>query len=195
MRKIVIFIISIFMIISISLITAQGNEEQFAGEIPEESAKPSGLVWQPAVPFVKPDTELLRTELTELQYCVTQEDDTERPFDNAYWDNKDPGIYVDIISGEPLFSSTDKYVSGSGWPSFTRPLSAELVVEREDNTLSSPRTEVRSLLADSHLGHVFTDGPAETGLRYCINSAALRFVPLAQMEAEGYGSFLYLFEN
>ena len=115
--------------------------------------------------------------LTPLQYYVTQEDGTEPPFDNAYWDNKQAGIYVDVVSGEPLFSSTDKYDSGTGWPSFTRPLEPGNIVEHEDLTLSMPRTEVRSAQGDSHLGHVFSDGPEPTGLRYCINSAALRFIP------------------
>jgi peptide methionine sulfoxide reductase msrA/msrB len=135
----------------------------------------------------------LKQRLTPLQYEVTQEEGTEPPFDNAYWDNKAPGIYVDVVSGEPLFASTDKYDSGTGWPSFSRPLVADNLVERTDYKIIYPRTEVRSRGAGSHLGHVFDDGPAPSGLRYCINSAALRFVPKERLAAEGYGDFLPLF--
>lgn len=134
-------------------------------------------------------------ELTPLQYKVTQEEGTEPPFRNEYWDNKQPGIYVDIVSGEPLFSSLDKYRSGTGWPSFTKPLVPDNVVEKTDHHLGYARTEVRSKGGDSHLGHVFPDGPKPTGLRYCMNSASLRFIPVEKMEEEGYGEFLHLFED
>jgi methionine-R-sulfoxide reductase len=151
------------------------------------------VLFRPASPDPMSDAAL-KDRLTRIQYYVTQKDGTEPPYANAYWNNTEPGLYVDVVDGTPLFASTTKYKSGTGWPSFWAPLDGAPIETREDKSLFMTRTEVRSASSDSHLGHVFEDGPEPTGLRYCMNSASLRFVPVADLEAEGYGEYAGLFE-
>jgi methionine-R-sulfoxide reductase len=145
--------------------------------------------------YKKPSDAELKAKLTPLQYQVTQQEGTERAFQNEYWNNHEPGIYVDVVTGEPLFSSLDKYDSGTGWPSFTKPLVPDNVRTRDDSSLFMRRTEVRSTHGDSHLGHLFPDGPKPTGMRYCMNSASMRFIPASKLADEGYGEFAKLFEK
>ncbi len=164
-------------------------EDSKGATMTETTAKPASNTYS------KPSDDALKAKLTPLQYKVTQEEGTEPPFKNEYWDEHRAGIYVDVVSGEPLFSSLDKFDSGTGWPSFSKPLVAGHITEKNDFSLFSRRTEVRSKFGDSHLGHVFDDGPKPTGLRYCMNSASLRFIPVEELEKEGYGEFLPLFKK
>jgi len=161
----------------------------------QAAARPTKRVFRMPDNYTKPSDAELKQKLSPEQYKVTQHEGTEAPFRNAYWDNHEAGIYVDVVSGEPLFSSLDKFDSGTGWPSFTRPLVKENVKTKTDRQFLMTRTEVRSTHADSHLGHLFDDGPKPTGMRYCMNSASMRFIPVSKLEAEGYGEFAALFKK
>ncbi len=176
---------------TVSLLTFAGINLAVTAEEPASSV---GTAVATNSDFNKPADAELRQQLTKLQYEVTQHEATEPAFRNEYWDNKKPGIYVDVVSGQPLFSSTDKFKSGTGWPSFTRPIATDVISEHTDTRFFMKRTELKSSIAGSHLGHVFSDGPQPTGLRYCINSASLKFIPKEELAKEGYGEYLSLFE-
>jgi len=188
------FLLIICVMVLVGLIGAQTFLSR-AGAQKKEEKKMETTTGASSAATTKPSAEELKKKLTPQQYHVTQECGTEPPFNNAYWNNHAAGIYVDVVTGEPLFTSLDKFDSGSGWPSFTKPIGKEKVVEKSDRTLGMDRTEVRGAKSSAHLGHVFDDGPGPGGLRYCINSAALRFIPVEKLKEEGYGQFLPLFEG
>jgi methionine-R-sulfoxide reductase len=178
----------------LALAACSSNDSIASADSPSMMSKPAMAMTKPlAIRTTKPTADVLKKELTAIQFDVTQRAGTERPFHNEYWDNKKPGIYVDITTNQPLFSSLDKFDSGTGWPSFTRPISKDALLEKSDATHGMVRVEVRSKVGDAHLGHVFDDGPKPTGMRYCINSASLRFIPADQLATAGYSQYAMAF--